>query len=140
MDVFNLVIQRDVTVDIQELLALSDPHLRQRLAAILEQGVQQLQAPDADRPPVLAPDWFNSLELAFDALAAPEMLEEGPALYIHNWFIDAATATRCPVSPPAPLRQDRRIWRSEIIAVWQDQVQSQRNVGNELNSTRTRSS
>ena len=127
MDVFNLVIQRDVTVDIQELLALPDPHLRQRLAAILEQGVQQLQAPDADRPPVLAPDWFNSLELAFDALAAPEML-------------DAATATRCPVSPPAPLRQDRRIWRSEIIAVWQDQVQSQRNVGNELNSTRTRSS
>ena len=26
----------------------------------------------------MAPDWFNSLELAFDELAATEMLEEGP--------------------------------------------------------------
>ena len=77
-DVFNQVIQRDVTVDIQELLTLSIPHLRQRLAAILDQGVQQLQVPEADRPPVLSPDYFNSLELAFDALAAPERLEEGP--------------------------------------------------------------
>ena len=98
-----------------QLLALPDPHMRQRLAAILEQGIQQLHAPNADRPTVWAPDWFNSLQLTFDSLAALELLEEGPVFYIHTWFIDAAIAARCPVSRPVRLRHDRRIWQTEII-------------------------
>ena len=124
-DVFNLIIQRDVTVDIHTLIGLPDPHLRQRLAALLEQGIHYLHVQDGERPDlpaVLAPDWFSLLEQVFDAHAASELLEEGPVLYIHTWFLDAMTTNRCPVSRPARLLQDRRTWRSALIAVWQDQI------------------
>ena len=63
-----------------QLLALPDPHMRQRLAAILEQGIQQLHAPNADRPTVWAPDWFNSLQLTFDSLAALGAFGGGPGV------------------------------------------------------------
>ena len=114
-----------MTVDIHTLIGLPDPHLRQRLAALLEQGIHYLHVQDGERPDlpaVLAPDWFSLLEQVFDAHAASELLEEGPVLYIHTWFLDAMTTNRCPVSRPARLLQDRRTWRSALIAVWQDQI------------------
>lgn len=125
-DVFNLIIQRDVTVDIHSLMGLPDPQLRQRLAVLLDRGIHYLHVQDGERPDlpaVLAPDWFSQLEQAFDVHAASELLEEGPVFYIHTWFLDALTATRCPVSRPVRLLQDRRTWRSALIAVWQDQIQ-----------------
>ena len=130
-DVFNLVIQRDVTVDIHTLIGLPDPHLRQRLAALLEQGIHYLHVQDGERPDlpaVLAPDWFSQLEQAFDAHAASELLEEGPVFYVHTWFLDALTTTRCPVSRPVRLLQDRRTWRSTLIGVWQDQIHTHQSI------------
>ena len=130
-DVFNLVIQRDVTVDIHTLIGLPDPHLRQRLAALLEQGIHYLHVQDGERPDlpaVLAPDWFSQLEQVFDAHAAPELLEEGPVFYVHTWFLDALTTTRCPVSRPVRLLQDRRTWRSLLIGAWQDQIHTHQSI------------
>ena len=130
-DVFNLIIQRDVTVDIHTLIGLPDPHLRQRLAALLEQGIHYLHVQDGERPDlpaVLAPDWFSQLEQAFDTHAAPEHLEEGPVFYIHTWYLDAETTSRCPVSRPVRLLQDRRTWRGSLIAVWQDQIHTHQSI------------
>lgn len=130
-DVFNLIIQRDVTVDIHSLMGLPDPHLRQRLATLIEQGIQYLHVQSGERPDfpaVLAPDWFSQLEQAFETNAASELLEEGPVFYIHTWFLDALTASRCPVSRPVRLLQDRRTWRSAMIAVWQDQIHTHQSI------------
>ena len=116
------MIQRDVAIDLSELLALPDPVLRQRLAAVLARGSQELNILEADRPPPVPPDWFNDLELAFDVHAAVELAEEGPIFYVHTWYLDASQAITCPVPKPVRLRADRRTWRSEILAVWQDQI------------------
>ena len=126
--VFAPVIQRDVTIDLLELLALPDPLLRQRLAAVLERGTQELNTLEADRPPPLPPDWFNDLELAFDVHAAVELAEEGPTFYVHTWYLDARHSTSCQVPRPVRLRADRRTWRSEVLAVWQDQIQPHQHV------------
>ena len=70
-DVFNQVIQRDVTVDIQELLTLSIPHLRQRLAAILDQGVQQLQVPK----PIAHQCYLRTISTAWSLPLMPLLLQ-----------------------------------------------------------------
>ena len=123
-DVFTLHIQRDVQVDIAQLLDLPDDQLRQRLATIIQQGNQQLGL-GMDIPPSLMatpPDWFNSLDLAFDTYGAIELQEEGDVLYVHTWFLDAEVFSHCPVSHPVRLPADRRQWRSSLLAVWQDHI------------------
>ena len=123
-DVFTLHIQRDAHVDIAQLMDLPDDQLRQRLASIIQQGNQQLRL-GMDIPPspiATPPDWFNSLDLAFDFHSAIELQEEGAVLYVHTWFLDAEVSSHCPASHPVRLPADRRQWRSTLLAVWQDHI------------------
>lgn len=68
------------------------------------------------------PDWFNSLELAFDVGAATEMLEDGPVGYFLTWYADSERDTACHQPRVVRLNGDRRFWRSELLSVWQQEI------------------
>ena len=108
-DAFMLHVIRERDLQALEHLTYSEEQLQIGLASLISRptGV------------AYAPDWYNSLEVAFEAGSAVEMLEEGNVAYILTWFVDADRHHFCQQPRPVRLTADRRSWRVEILAMWQ---------------------
>jgi len=110
-DAFLLHVLREEDLHAFEHLTYSDEQIQVGLNVLL----------NAHRPSGVAhgPDWFNSLEAAFDNGAAIEMLEEGPVAYVLTWFVDAARGNFCQHPRVVRLNGDKRQWSPEILGRWQ---------------------
>ena len=110
-DAFLLHVLREEDLPAFEHLTYSDEQIQIGLNALLS----------SPRPSGVAygPDWFHSLERAFEAGAAVEMLEEGQVAYVLTWFVDAARGNFCQHPRVVRLNGDRRLWRPEILGQWQ---------------------
>ena len=110
-DAFLLHVLREEDLPAFDQLTYSDEQIQIGLAALLS----------APRPSGVAygPDWFNSLEKAFDEGAAVEMLEEGYVAYVLTWFVDAARGSFCQHPRVVRLNDDKRQWMPEILGRWQ---------------------
>jgi len=110
-DAFLLHVLREEDLPAFEHLTFSDEQIQIGLAELLA----------IPRPTGVAygPDWYHSLEAAFNAGAAVEMLEEGYVAYVLTWFVDAARSSFCQHPRVVRIYEDRRQWRSEILGLWQ---------------------
>ena len=110
-DAFLLHVLREEDLPALAHLTYSDEQIQVGLEALL----------NTPRPSGVAygPDWFNSLERAFEAGAAVEMLEEGQVAYVLTWFVDAGRGSFCQHPRVVRLNGDKRQWRPEILGRWQ---------------------
>ena len=110
---FRLLVRRGIRVSLQELLSMSDQHLRSELQSAIggcifrRPNVQGFPA-DAnalDNPTDhrgssqqsnddFPPDWLNSLQECFDRYAFVERADEGRVIYILVWFLNGGSYLR----------------------------------------------
>ena len=110
-DAFLLHVLREEDLPALAHLTYSDEQIQIGLQTLL----------NVPRPSGVAygPDWFNSLEKAFETGAAVEMREEGHVAYVLTWFVDAGRGSFCQHPRVVRLNEDKRQWRPEILGRWQ---------------------
>ena len=141
---FRLSIRRGIRYDIQALLSLPDPLLRQHLQeaicgevyhlpsspqfpgstiASASSSNDQIHPPHVQPVPDTRPQWIISLNSFFSLHSATKLREEGPVLYIQVWYVHGSDCLWCHEPRPARLQVSMTTWRHVIMQPWNAELQ-----------------